>query len=354
MTGLLDDLMHDRADAIDAPVIDLVAIAREGERRVRRRRTALVGGIAAASVAAALTGAVVLGRTPTRDVVADGSTAAPQVLAWVTGSTLHRADGSSVDLGARVRAWVWVGDAVAFTDAQDDVRLWTGATSEVIGRTAAPQDELPELVSDAANVSWVDADGRVVRYDTATATAERAPRLPGADPRVTAIDGAQVYAADSAGVYAWTPTAPGGYQVLSDDPGAVVLDAESGTTVSQGEDRTAVVTGAGGSVDVTVDNFADLSPDGRILSVEADDEGRLLDAGTADPVRFDHGHEWAVGYDWLDATTLAVLAFDRLDTADERASLLTCDTVTGACATDVALGDAVGELQLPIGQHLTS
>ena len=44
MTGLLNDLMHDRADRLEPPELDLAGIVREGDERVRRRRTAVVGG----------------------------------------------------------------------------------------------------------------------------------------------------------------------------------------------------------------------------------------------------------------------------------------------------------------------
>ena len=61
MTGLLNDLMRDRADHLEAPEVDLAAIARNGERAVRRRRAAVVGGVAAASVVALVSGAALLG-----------------------------------------------------------------------------------------------------------------------------------------------------------------------------------------------------------------------------------------------------------------------------------------------------
>ncbi|WP_248581442.1 hypothetical protein [Nocardioides sp. InS609-2] len=56
MTGLLSDLMHDRADTLAAPELDLDALMRDGQRRVVRRRTAFVGGGAALAVVAVVAG----------------------------------------------------------------------------------------------------------------------------------------------------------------------------------------------------------------------------------------------------------------------------------------------------------
>ena len=66
----------------------------------------------------------------------------------------------------------------------------------------------------------------------------------------------------------------------------------------------------------------------------------------------DHGHEWAVGYQWLGPTTVATLAFDGMD--DEASMdgwLLTCDALTGACSPGEHL-PALGDFQLPAGLHL--
>ena len=43
MTGRLKDVMHDRADSLDAPDLDVAAMVRDGDRRVARRRTRTAG-----------------------------------------------------------------------------------------------------------------------------------------------------------------------------------------------------------------------------------------------------------------------------------------------------------------------
>ncbi|MDR7254469.1 hypothetical protein J2X46_003462 [Nocardioides sp. BE266] len=352
MTGLLTDLMHDRADRLDGPEVDLAAITRDGDRVVRRRRTAVVG-VAAASVLAVVTGAALFGGGPARDtdVVATGPIAQLDLLSWTSGRVLHTGNGATVELDADVRAWVWVGDSVVYTDPSGRVHLWQGGVEREIG-TALAQGDLAELVTDGTFVAWVGADHRLVRYDVTEGTLVRAPAMPGDRLRVTAIDGAMVYAADTEGVYAWRPTELNSYQTLGTDPRAVVLDAENGTLVRTAPGRTVVLERDGDTLLVAAREFADLSPDAGLLSVEDKDRGLVVDTDSGVEVTLDHGHEWAIGYQWLDATTVAVLAFDGINEDEVMdASLLTCDALTGACAEGEHLG-AVGQWQLPAGIHL--
>jgi hypothetical protein len=355
MTGLLNDLMRDRADHLEAPEVDLAAITRDGERAVRRRRTAVVGSVAAASVVAVVSAAALLGTRGGDDgQVAGSPPAGAQPLTWTTGRTLHTAGGESVDLAAEVRAWAWVGDDVVYTDPGHRVHLWRDGRDELIGETLPPKTDLAELVSDRTFIAWVGPDRRVVRYDVTDGTTVRGPALPGERPRVTAIDGAEVYLADSAGVYAWRSPERDGYETLGDDPGAVVLDAESGTLVRTAPFRTILLEREGETLHVSAREFADLSPDARRVSLEDQDVGKVVDTTTGEEVTLDHGHEWAVGYQWLGPTTVATLAFDGID--DEPSMdgwLLTCDALTGACAPAEHLG-AVGEFQLPAGLHFTA
>lgn len=355
MTGLLNDLMRDRADHLEAPEVDLAAVTRDGERAVRRRRTAAVGGVAAASLVAVVSGAALVGARGGGDgEVATSPPAGARPLTWTTGRTLHTAGGESVDLAGEVRAWVWVGDDVVYTDPAHRVHLWRDARDQVVGETAPPDTDLAEVVSDGTSVAWVGADRRVVRYDVTDGATVRGPALPGERPRVTAIDGAEVYLADSAGVYAWRSTEPDRYETLGTDPGAVVLDAESGTLVRTAPFRTILLEREGTTLHVSAREFADLSPDARLVSLEDGDVGKVVDTTTGEEVTLDHGHEWAVGYQWLGPTTVATLAFDGTD--DEASMdgwLLTCDAVTGDCSPAEHMG-GVGEFQLPAGLHFTA
>jgi hypothetical protein len=155
-------------------------------------------------------------------------------------------------------------------------------------------------------------------------------------------------------VYAWRPSEPA--RSLGTDPRAIVLDAENGTLVRVAPGRTILLEREGSTLLVSSREFADLSPDGRFLSLQAEDSGQVVDTATGDEVTFDQTHEWAVGYQWLDRTTVAVLAFDGLeDESSMDGSLLVCDSTTGACAeSGEPLSSGVGQFQLPVGIHLSS
>lgn len=355
MTKMLDDLLRERADEAGSPHLDLAAITRDGERRVRRRRTLLGGGVAAAAVAAVLAGTTLLGGTSPapdsgRDLVADGTDAVPVSLSWTEGSVLHRVGQPDADLGVDVRAWVWAGDSVVFTDPQHRVRLWTGDALDVVGTSAAPPREDAELVADGSFAAWSDTEGRLVRLDAATGETVTSPAIPGTGVRVTAIDGAQVYAASSTGVYAWQPTDPDVYRQLDD---RVVLDAEGGTLVRAATGGGASVERDGEQVQVPTDEFANLSPDGRFISVEDGDAGLLLEipSGVERPLTQDH--EWAIGYQWLDGASLAVMAFDGIDDEATMTGVLTTCSIDGACDGPEEELPPIGEFQLPIGTHFT-
>ncbi|KRE96068.1 hypothetical protein ASG76_03195 [Nocardioides sp. Soil774] len=354
MTGLLTDLMRERADHLDAPYLDLTAITRTGERRVRRRRTALVGG---AATAAALTVLVLPalggeGPAPARDLAADGTTAVPSPLAWISGSTLHRVGRPDTDLGVDVRAWVWVGDDIAFTDAERRVRLWSGDALDVVGRSAAVPQDKQELFSDGTLVAWLGADGAWQALDTTTGELTSDGAGPyRSDPtrsQVTAIDGSVVYGLDARGVVAWDTTA-GRVDVVDRDAARVVIDAEGGVLLRATGDGDARVEGGGRNLAVTVDSFANLSADGAHVVAESDDVGVLLDTTTGERLTLDTGFGWSLPFQWVDDDTVAVLAFTgaRTDAVDHP-FLVACTVADGACTDAQPLPTA---FQLPVGIH---
>ena len=254
--------------------------------------------MAAIAVVAALASTAL----PDRDsgeVVAAAPSERLDQLSWTTGRTLHTGDGSAVQLAAPVRAWLWAGDDLVYTDPDGRVHLWRAGVDRVVGSTGRPEGDVAELVSDGTSVAWVSADERVVSHDLADGTTVRAPAMPGSRLRVTAMDGAEVYAASSGGVFAWRPSEPDAYRTLGTDPRAVVLDAENGTLVRSAPDRTVLFERVGGTFEVSAREFADLSPDGRLLSLEDKATGQVVDTATGEAVTFDQDHEWAVGYQWL-------------------------------------------------------
>lgn len=355
MTGLLKDLMHDRADHLDAPDLDLGTITRTGDRRVRRRRAALAGGLAAAAVVAGLAIPALLPGDGGDGVdrVTDGTDAAPVALSWITGSTLHRVGQPDIDLGVGVRAWVWAGDAVVFTDSERGVHVWQDGQTRSIGTTTAGAPDDAELVADGSSVAWIDERRGLSIHDLASDETWSVMLDQGMAPaRVTALDGGTVYATDDRGVLTWAIGAEERVQVLDTD--GVVLDAENGTMVRRTKDGGARVTGPGRSVTFTVDSFANLSPAGTFVMAESNDEGIVLDTATGARIDLDSGHEWSLPYQWLDDGTVAVLAFDGINRAngDPRAYLQSCEMATGDCTDPgTEIPATFGAVQLPGGVH---
>ena len=361
MTGILKDVMTERAEAVDAPHVDVVAITRAGERRVRRRRTAIVGGVAAATLVVGLVGNVLLPGDGPRgsegQVAVDGSDGSPQPLSWATGSTVHRAGMTDIDLGIEIRSWLWVGADIAFTDDQRRVRLWTGDALDVIGTTAPHEygDTDPEIVADDLRLGWLDREDGFVVHDTRSGKREVLALEPteGADvlPHLTALDGRTAYGVDGRGVFAWD-LGTGDVEVLDNDPGHVVIDAENGVLLRK-QSGTGVVVRDGRQVTFALDSFANLSPDGAVVTAESNDVGILVDTATGERIQYDTGRDWSMPFQWLDDDTVAVLAMDPVEGEGEDALgmvLTTCDVSTGTCDQDGQAVDAT-RMELPLGIH---
>jgi hypothetical protein len=172
MTGLLNEVMRERADALNAPAFDIAGLVREGERRVRRRRVVLAGALAALVVAAGLVAPHAV-RGDDRDAVdPDLATAfGAHSPAYAVGSSVT-VDGHTFDVGRRVRAFVQTNVGVVFSDASGNVWAASGPDPVLVGRIDAGG---PRLVSDGARAAWVEPDevptfavldqtsGRVVR-----------------------------------------------------------------------------------------------------------------------------------------------------------------------------------------------
>ena len=163
MTGLLKDVMHDRADSLDPPELDVAAMVRDGERRAARRRAALGGlaGLAAAAAAVVAVGAPSLWPSGTRTATTTSESPFAAAFdahepAYALGATVH-VDGRTFDVGRDVVAMVQSDAGVVFTDREGAV--WAadgdGAPLEV-GRTHARH---PSLETDGSLVAWTERDG---------------------------------------------------------------------------------------------------------------------------------------------------------------------------------------------------
>lgn len=377
MTGLLKDVMHERADSLDAPDLDMAAIVRDGERRLGSRRRGVVGGLVAASVAVAAVVAVPLLR-PADDVDGDVAGAVHSYdLAYAVGSTIH--DGRrTVETGVRISALVQGISGYVVADRQGRVHTVLDGESTQVGRLA--DTDRGRLVSDDDVVAWVDAaeGGTLSVLDLGTGERADIPatELPGEpvsrDPSrvggggadVAAVDGRTVYVTDARGVMAWN---------VLDDEEPVLLPAPDGAEVEVLDVRDGQILHVARSFEpqetdgsTTMVQVAELrtgqdlqdtrrlpgtsgtlSPDGRRVVVvdRVSRRGSLsyyttavgeVSGNTWTPVA-PRGYDSFIAYQWLDADTF--LADGLRLTADfAREDLLSCEATTAECTVVVADG----------------
>lgn len=372
MTGTLRHTLLERAHDVEAPLLDLDAIVRDGERRVARRRTAWVGAAAAVAAGAAVLAPALL---PSEEAVVREATFATAFSAhhpaYALGSRVH-VDGRSFDVGRDVVALVQTSHGVVFTDG--DGAVWSATGDEPplqVGRTHARH---PRLEADGRLAAWVEpapdrvpvfavldqAQGSAVVRSSLAARAgsgllrdERDPAL------VLAVDGDLVYVRDSRGLVAWDPVTDA-QRVLGEVGGFTVDDVKAGLVahVAPGRDegdryRVGATLGSG-RVLPAWNGFA-LSPDGRYLVGESEpDVSAVFDTRSgAEVTATPSGHDFVAGYGWVDGDTyvaVGITATDEWDTSP--VDLLTCD-VGGACTT---LGPGVGTvadgLVVPLGTSM--
>ncbi|CAA9389395.1 MAG: hypothetical protein AVDCRST_MAG32-2214 [uncultured Nocardioides sp.] len=385
MTGLLNDVMHERADSLDAPRLDLDAIIRDGDQRRSRRFRTVAGGLVAASLVVA--GGVALpgllpGGDRDRDVAASVHS---YDVAYALGRTIH--DGPrTVETDVRIAAFVQ--GVSGYVVADEWARVHTvvdGETTEV-GRLA-DAGRGGRIVSDDDVVAWVDeADGGTLSVlDLATGERVDVPvdewpgdpvsmepgRIGGGSAYIAAVDGATVYVADARGAMAWDAL-DGDEPVLLPGPDGAeveVRDVQDGQILhvvrtfepEERNGRTLMVQVPEQRIGRDLEDGRSvpgvrgvLSPDGRSLAYYV--ERRRVDlvfeyttsVGDAD------GDEWTTvtsdEHDnitvaqWLDADTFTAIGstlpderFRSGSSADEPSAgvayLLTCETSTGTCAS---------------------
>lgn len=387
MTGLLTSVLHERADAAPGPDLDLDAILRDGDRRVRRHR--VTTGLVAAGVAGVLAASALALTAPSGgrdDLVADSPDSpgfADREPAYAFGSTVHLG-ARTFDVGRPVASLVQTDDGVVYTTSNGDVRVYDGATSDVVGRAEANRLRADDSGS---LVSWVqraeDGHPQYVVFDTA-----RRKEVARIDDQAAGASlephdwGAQVFAVDDGSVY-WRhgpdlvryDVEAGRESVvhtstpLADPPtegGPVVgqiADVASGAvayTVEGGQDRWGIAVGRrpdpGGTVLAEPDSARGvLSPDARLLAVEQYDTMAVYaTADGADVTPTVEGYAYVVAYGWTGHDTAAVLALR--DYTDTRASgdVLSCDVSDDACTVVSSFDDVrAGSLVLAGGDPAT-
>lgn len=378
MTGLLKDVMHERADSLEPPDLDVAAMVHDAERRLGSRRRGVVGGLVAASVAVAAVVAVPLLR-PADDVDRDVAGAVHSYdVAYAVGSTIH--DGRrTVETGVRISALVQGINGYVVADRQARVYTVVDGESTQVGRLA--DTDQGRLVSDDDVVAWVDAadEGTLSVLDLATGERADVPvtELPGEpvsrDPSrvggggadVAAVDGRTVYVTDARGVMAWN---------VLDDEEPVLLPAPDGAEVEVLDVRDGQILHVARSFEpqetdgaTTMVQVAELrtgpdlqdtrslpgssgtlSPDGRravVVDRESPRRGSPsyyttavgeVSGDTWTPVA-PRGYDSVIAYQWLDADTFLADGL-RLTAGFAREDLLSCEATTGECTVVVADG----------------
>lgn len=384
MTGLLTSVLHERADAAPGPDLDLDAIIRDGDRRVRRQR--VTTGLVAAGVAGVLAagGLALTGLTGSQDdLVAGSPDFADREPAYALGSRVHLG-ARTFDVGRPVASLVQTDVGLVFTTRNGDVRVYDGATSDVVGRA-----EGNRLRADDSGslVSWVeraeDGHPQYVVFDAAGQEEVARVDDQAAGASIEPGDwGAQVFAVDDGSVY-WrhgpdlvrydveadresvvhTTTPPADPPTAGDPVVTGIADVAYGTvayTVEGGQDRWGIAVGQRPDPEGTVLAEPDsargvLSPDARLLAVEQADSIAVLetDAG-ADVTPTVEGYAYVVAYGWAGHDTAAVVALR--DYTDTRATgdVLGCDVSDDACTVLSSFDDVrVSSLVLAGGDPMT-
>jgi hypothetical protein len=374
MTGLLKDVMHERADSLEPPDLDVAAMVHDAERRLGSRRRGVVGGLVAASVAVAAVVAVPLLR-PADDADRDVAGAVHSYdVAYAVGSTIH--DGPrTVETGVRISALVQGISGYVVADRQGRVHSVVDGESTQVGRLA--ETDRGRLVSDDDVVAWVDAtdEGTLSVLDLGTAERVDVPvtELPGEpvsrDPSrvggggadVAAVDGRTVYVTDARGVMAWNVLddeepvllpAPDGVEVeVLDVRDGQILQVERSFEPQQTDGSTTMVQVAelrtGPDLQDTRSlpgSSGTLSPDGRRVVVLDRVSQRGTPTYSTAAVGTVSGDAWTpvaprgydnvIAYQWLDADTFLVAA-DSYTADFVRGDLLSCEAGTAACTVAV-------------------
>lgn len=374
MNGILKDLMTERADQVDPPHLDLATITRDGDRRLRRRRTALVGGIAATAAAAALAAPLVTGLLP--GPPPDSQTATAPFDArnpvYAIGDVIH-VDGHELKAPARVRALVQSDSGIVFSDTSG--RVWATTSTDrfyEVGRTDAKH---PTLRADGSHVAWVDTalgkkphfsvldhshDGMPIVSSPLANTTGMSVVWDGPDPAVIyALDGEQLYLRDPRGIVRWNFVTDEQVVLDASDNEGKIIDVQDGVILGEYEGDTTQVHRVGPAYgqgqEVPGWNALSLSPDGRYVLGESEpDTFAVHDAMTGKQIAgVPDGYAFFLGYGWVDGNTYGGAALrDVEDWEREPVHMVTCQ-VGGECqvvAEDIGTFDR--DLVLPVGEGM--
>jgi len=155
MTGQLRTTLHTRADELTPWEPDIEAIVGNGERRVRRRRVAIAGGVAGVLAVVGGVSALATRDHTTRLQPADDHA---KPLTYAMGSIIHSGD-TAVDVGERVVTLVLTHWGFVFSTPDHQLHQVRDGEVEPIttfdGHPSHLADRSPRLV--ASDDGWVTA-----------------------------------------------------------------------------------------------------------------------------------------------------------------------------------------------------
>lgn len=379
MNDLLNDMMHERADVLGPPSLDVAGIVAAGDRQVRRRRAAMFGGGLAAVVAlGAVTPSLLRLAEGPVDTVETNSFAAAFAASsptYAVGRTVHIA-GQEFTVSKPIRAFVQTDLGIVYADADGVVRSHDGISeSDPLGTAVIPFEDTG-LVSDGTTALWIEQhDGalRAAVFDQIGGAAtyvplERPARNQPGEVQVLAVDGDVGYVRDGRGILR---IADGVATVIAAAPdGRAWLDLEDAQAgllahaYKDVEGDSPLVVGTTMTDDrftiTGYPNLAIFSPEGTWLSIELDDGvPAIFDAESGRelpmPVR---EHAWQVNFAWVDDDTYAAIAIKELGENDTEPEgdwsfdMLTCSVAETTCTVTETGLDLDDGFTLPVGADL--
>lgn len=367
MNHTVRDLLHERADRLDAPFLDVSSIIDDGSRLRRRRRTRHAAGIGALAACAVLGAAALPGLLPPTGTVAGefsfASAFAQLDPAYAVGSNIHLA-GEEFSVPTPVLAMVQTTDGIVYSDRQGQVWSAPGDEPALQVGTTDPKD--PRLVSEGSRAAWAEPAAGGVEFvvldqQSGSTTRPLATESLKGDPDVLALDGDDLYLRDGRGlVRAGLSGADtevlspwiGDLEVRDVENGLIAHQVPPGPRARSRDGFVGATVGGGAQVD-SVWTMLDLSDDGALLLGETEpDTFAVFDvaAGTAELITSpDHG--FLVGYRWLDHDTYLAVGMNR-PWSTTPVDLLRCDVGSSCDVAAEAIGTIKDGLTLPFGESM--
>ena len=356
MTGLLKDTLTERAAAVAEPPLDLDAIIRTGNTRIRRRRTLTITAVVAAS-ALVLAGGVVTAKNladPEPGPAGGVPSFKERRPTFATGGQIHFG-ADVIKVGPdRISSFVQTDAGFAFSTSDGTVYFTAGRGNLKIGGGNKRQELAAD--DDGTVVGWVDASAPVrqfVLYDVAsgeelarTPTGNQAgqPPNPDREPRIIAIDNNQAYLAALDGLHRWDIARSTDTLLAAGLSPRTLVDVANGQlayTVKdpQGGSITgiAVAPKLGSSQVIAGETDGNLSPDGKHFFAESGNETYLFATDGSGEIKLNgaaHGLMFLSA--WLDNDRFTTVGMKTMDDEDRTPlDLMACSVKTATCTVAV-------------------